>query len=177
MTFFVRGRGDRRTLLSAARIAVHSVNKVVPLANVATLDELVQASISGQRVRTTLLSLIAGAALFLAALGLYGVLAYSVVQRSAEIGIRMALGATAPQLFRMVLLDGMRPVIIGGAFGFAGAYAASSLIRSFLFGTVPADPPTYLQTVLILAAVSLFACAIPAMKAIHVDPMVSLRQQ
>jgi predicted permease len=175
VTFFVRGRGDRRTLLGAARLAVHSVNKVVPLANVSTLDELVQASISGQRVRTTLLSLVAGAALFLAALGLYGVLAYSVVQRSAEIGIRMALGATAPQLFRMILFDGMGPVIIGAAFGFGGAYAASSLIRSLLFGTVPADPPTYLLTVLLLTAVSVFACAIPAMKAIHVDPMVSLR--
>jgi ABC-type antimicrobial peptide transport system permease subunit len=71
----------------------------------------------------------------------------------------------------------MGPVALGAAFGFGGAYAASSLIRSLLFGTVPADPPTYLLTVLILAAVSLFACAIPAMKAIHVDPMVSLRRQ
>jgi putative ABC transport system permease protein len=177
VTFFVRGRGDQGTLLNAARTAVHSVNKVVPLANVATLDELVQASISGQRVRTALLSLMAGAALFLAALGLYGVLAYSVVQRSTEIGIRMALGAAAPQLFRMVLLDGMRPVIIGGAFGFAGAYSASRLIRSLLFGTVPADLPTYLTTVLILAAVCLFACAIPALKAIHLDPIASLRRQ
>jgi ABC-type antimicrobial peptide transport system permease subunit len=156
---------------------VHSVNKVVPLANVATLDELVQASISGQRVRTALLSLIAGAALFLAALGLYGVLAYAVVQRSTEIGIRMALGAAAPQLFRMVLLDGMRPVIIGGAIGFAGAYYASRLIRSLLFGTVPADPLTYLTTVLILAAVCLFACAVPALNAIHLDPIASLRRQ
>ena len=177
VTFFVRGRGNRPALLNVARIVVHSVNKVVPLANVAMLDELVQASISGPRVRTTLLSLIAGAALFLAALGLYGVLAYSVVQRSTEIGIRMALGASATQLFRMVVLDGMRPVIIGGVFGFAAAYAAGRLIRSFLFGTVPADPPTYLTTVLILMAVCLFACAIPAMRAIHVDPTVSLRQQ
>jgi hypothetical protein len=177
VTFFVRGRGDRRSQLSSARLAVHSVNKAVPLANVATLDELVQASISGQRVRATLLSLIAGGALFLAALGLYGVLAYSVVQRSAEIGIRMALGATAPQLFRMILLEGMGPVIIGAAFGLGGAFAASSLIRSLLFGTIPVDPLTYLTTVLILAAVCLFACAIPARKAIHVDPMVSLRRQ
>jgi len=170
-------RSDRRALLNAARFAIHSVNKVVPLANVATLDELVQASISGQRIRTAMLSLVAGAALFLAALGLYGVLAYSVVQRSTEIGIRMALGASAPQLFRMILLDGMGPVIVGATFGFAAAYAASSLIRSLLFNTVPADPPTYLLTVLILAAVSLFACAIPAMKAIQVDPVVSLRRQ
>jgi ABC-type antimicrobial peptide transport system permease subunit len=113
----------------------------------------------------------------LAALGLYGALAYSVVQRSTEIGIRMALGASPRQLFRMVLIDGMRPVIAGGAFGFAGAYSASRLIRSLLFGTVPADPPTYLTTVLILAAVCLCACAIPALKAIHLDPIASLRRQ
>lgn len=177
VTFFVRGRGDRHALMAAARLAVHSVNPVVPLANVATVGELVQASVSGQRIRTTLLCLVAGAALFLAALGLYGVLAFSVVQRSTEIGIRMALGASAPRLFRMILLDGMRPVIIGAVLGFVAAYAASGLIRSFLFGTVPADPPTYLLTALILVAVSLFACAIPAMKAIRVDPMVSLRRQ
>jgi predicted permease len=177
VTFFVRGRADRGALLSAARRAVHAVDPVVPLANVATLDELVQASLSGQRVRTMLLSLTAGAALFLAALGLYGVLAYSVVQRSAEIGIRIALGATGRQLFRMIVLDGMRPVVIGAAFGFAAALAASGLIRSFLFETVPTDPPTYLSTVLILAAVSVCACAIPAMKAIRVDPVVSLRRE
>jgi ABC-type antimicrobial peptide transport system permease subunit len=105
------------------------------------------------------------------------VLAWSVVQRSAEISIRMALGAPAPRLFGMILRDGMRPVIMGATIGFAGAYTASYLIRSLLFGTVPADPPTYLFTVLILAAVSLCACAIPAMKAILVDPMVSLRRQ
>ena len=176
VTFFVRGRGDRHALVTAARIAVHSVNKAVPLAKVATLDELVQASISGQRVRTLLLSLVAGAALLLAALGVYGLLAYSVVQRAAEISIRMALGASARRLVAMILLDGMRPVVVGAVFGFAGAYAASRLIRSLLFGIVPADRPTYLLTVLILATVSLCACAIPAIHAIHVDPMVSLRR-
>lgn len=177
VTFFVRGRGDPRLLLAAARLAVHAVDKTLPLTDVRTLDELVQASIGGQRVRTWLLSLIATAALFLTALGVYGVLAWSVVQRATEISIRMALGAPAPRLFGMVLRDGMRPVIIGATVGFAGAYAASYLIRSLLFGTVPADPPTYLLTVLILAAVSLCACAIPAMKAILVDPMVLLRRQ
>jgi putative ABC transport system permease protein len=177
VTFFVRGNGNRHALSGAARVAVRAVNKVVPLANVAMLDELVQASISEQRVRTALLSLIAGAALFLAALGMYGVVAYSVVRRSTEIGIRMALGASAPRLFRMILLDGMRAVILGAIVGFGAAYAAGGLIRSLLFGIVPADLPTYLLTILILAAVSLFACAIPAMKAIHADPMISLRRQ
>lgn len=177
VTFFVRGRGDPHSLLAAARRAVHSVDNAVPLTDIATFDELVQASISSQRIRTSLLSLLAGAALVLAALGVYGLLAWSVVQRSAEISIRMALGASAPRLVRMIVHDGMRPVIIGAIGGFAGAYAASWLIRSLLFGIVPADLPTYLFTVLILAAVSFCACAIPAMKASHADPMASLRQQ
>lgn len=176
VTFFVRGRGDRHALVAAARSAVHAVNRAVPLANIATLDELVQASISGPRVRTWLLSLVAGAALFLAALGVYGVLAYSIVQRSAEISIRMALGASARQLVGMILLDGIRPVAAGAVIGFAGAYAVGRLIRSLLFGTVPADPPTYLMTVVILAGVSLCACAIPAIHATRVDPMESLRR-
>ena len=176
VTFFVRGRGDRHALVTAARAAVRSVNRSVPLANVATLDELVQASISGQRVRTLLLSLVAGAALFLAALGVYGVLSYSIVQRSAEISIRMALGASGRRLVAMILFDGMRPVMIGCVLGFAGAYVASSLIQSLLFGIVPVDPPTYLLTVLILATVSLCACAVPAVHAIRVDPMASLRR-
>ena len=117
------------------------MDKSLPLTDIATLDELVQASISGQRVRTWLLSLVAGAALFLAA---------------TEISIRMALGAPAPRLFGMILRDGMRPVIIGATAGLGGAYAASYLIRSLLFGTVPADAPTYLLTVLILQG---FRCA------------------
>ena len=177
VTFIVRGYGDRQTLLTSARAAVHSINKAAPLIHVATLDELVQASISGQRIRTSLLSLFAGAALFLAALGVYGVLAYAVVQRSTEISIRMALGAPRRRLFGMIVLDGMRPVLTGAILGFAGAYAAGTLMRSLLFGTAPADPSTYLLTVLILTMVSLFACAIPAINAIRLDPMVSLRRQ
>jgi len=177
VTFVVRGPGDPNALRSAARVAVHSVNKVLPLTDVATLNELVRASISGQRIRTSLLALVAGAALFLAALGVYGVLAYFVVQRSIEISIRMALGAPTQHVFSMLLLDGMRPVVIGVLVGFAGAYAASTLIRSLLFDTVPADPVTYFVTVVVLTVVSLCACAIPAMKAIQVDPMVVLRQQ
>jgi len=177
VTFIVRGRSDPQALAAAARLAVHAVNKTLPLTDVASLNELVQASISAQRVRTSLLSLVAGAALFLAALGIYGVLAYSVVQRSTEISIRMALGASLPDLFGMILLDGMRPVVIGAAVGFVGAYAASSLIRSLLFGTVPADPTTYLLTGFILTAASLCACAIPAIRAIRLDPIIALRRQ
>ncbi len=177
VTFIVRGRGETRDLATSARLAVHAVNKDLPLTDVAGLDELVRTSVSAQRVRTSLLSLVAGAALFLAALGIYGVLAYSVVQRYTEIGIRMALGASLPELFGMVVADGMRPVAIGAAVGFSAAYGASGLIRSLLFGVVPADLATYLLTGLILAGVSLLACVVPAVRAIRVDPVVALRRQ
>jgi putative ABC transport system permease protein len=177
VTFIVRGRGDAHAILEAARSAVHSVNKFLPLTNAASLDELVQSSISGPRLRTSLLSSVAGAALFLAALGVYGVVAYSVVQRSTEISIRIALGASLLELFEMVIVDGMRPVMIGAALGFAGAYVASSLIRSLLFGVVPTDPAAYLWTAMILATVSLCASVMPAFRAIRMDPMIALRRQ
>lgn len=111
------------------------------------------------------------------ALGLYGVLAYSVTQRTTEIGIRMALGSSASQLFRLIVIDGLRPVLVGAIVGFGGAYAASLLIRSLLFDTVPADAPTYLLSGVVLALTSVAACTIPALKAISADPMVALRQQ
>ena len=177
VTFVVRGSGDRNTMAAIARAAVRSVNQLVPLEQVATLDDLVRASVSGPRIRTSVLSLLAVAALFLAALGLYGLLAYSVVQRSTEIGVRMALGASAQRLFGQIVVQGMRPVIAGAIFGLLAAYTAGYLMRSLLFGIVPADPLTYLLTTLVLAAVSLCSCAIPALRAIGQDPMVSLRQQ
>jgi predicted permease len=176
-TFMVRGQADRQTLEAVARSVVHAVNPRVPLENVATLDELVQDSVSAQRVRALVLSFVAVAALLLAALGLYGVLAYSVTQRTTEIGIRMALGSSTLRLFRLIVTDGMRPVIIGGLVGFAAAYVASLLIRSLLFGTEPTDVSTYLLTAFVLAGVSLLACMVPALRAIRVDPITALRQQ
>lgn len=176
-TFMVRGHVDRKTMETIARSVVHSVNSRVPLENVATLNELVQESVSAQRIRAMVLSFVAVAALLLAALGLYGVLAYSVAQRTTEIGIRMALGSPASQLFRLIVVEGLRPVLFGGVVGFAAAYFASLLIRSQLFDTVPADASTYLVSGVVLALTSVGACTIPALKAIRVDPMAALRQQ
>lgn len=176
-TFMVRGHLDRKTMETIVRTVVHSVNPRVPLENVATLNELVQASVSGPRIRAMVLSLVAIAALLLAALGLYGVLAYSVAQRTTEIGIRMALGSSASQLFRLIVIDGLRPVLLGGIVGFAAAYVASLLIRSLLFDTVPGDASTYVLSGVVLALTSILACVIPALKAIHVEPTAALRQQ
>jgi putative ABC transport system permease protein len=176
-TFMVRSRVDRKTVETIARSVVHSVNPRVPLEIVATLNELVQESESAQRIRTLVLSFVAFAALLLASLGLYGVLAYSVAQRTMEIGIRMALGSSALQLLRLIVIDGLRPAFFGGFVGFAAAYGVSMFIRSLLFNTVPTDASTYLLSGFVLALTSLLACTIPALKAIRIDPMAALRQQ
>jgi putative ABC transport system permease protein len=173
----IRGSADPDALIDAARREIHAIDKDLALTDVISLRNLVHTSVGDQRFRTTLLAGFAGCALFLAALGVYGVLAYSVAQRTREIGVRMALGASAAQLFRMVLRDGMRPVLVGSIVGLAGAYAVTGLIQSLLFGVAPVDPPTYLLTFAILATVALAACVVPASKAIRVDPLVSLREQ
>jgi putative ABC transport system permease protein len=173
----IRGSGNPDVLIAAARHEIHAIDKDLALTDFTTLRDLVHDSVGDQRFRTTLLAGFAGCALFLAVLGVYGVLAYSVAQRTREIGVRMALGASAAQLFRMILRDGMRPVLVGSIVGLAGAYAVTGLIQSLLFGVAAIDPPTYLLTFAILAAVALAACAVPASKAIRVDPLVSLREQ
>jgi len=173
----IRGSGNPDTLIAAARHDIHAIDKDLALTDVTTLRDLVHESVGDQRFRTSLLAGFAGCALFLAALGVYGVLAYSVAQRTREIGVRMALGASAAQLFRMTLRDGMRPVVAGSVVGLAGAYAVTGMIQSLLFGVAPADPPTYLLAFVILAAVALAACVVPAAQAIRVDPLVSLREQ
>lgn len=173
----IRGPTNPDALIAAARREIHATDKDLALTDITTLRDLVHESVGDQRFRTTLLAGFAGCALFLAALGVYGVLAYSVAQRTREIGVRMALVASAGQLFRMVLRDGLRPVFVGSIAGLAGAYAVTGLIQSLLFGVAPIDPPTYLLTFAILAAVALAACAVPASRAIRVDPLVSLREQ
>jgi putative ABC transport system permease protein len=123
-----------------------------------------------------LLSGFAAIALFLAALGIYGVLAYAVSQRTRELGIRLALGATRHELFALVVRQGMRPVLAGGILGIAGAFASSAVLKSLLFGVAAVDPATYAVAAATLTAVALAACAIPARRAMRVDPMVALRE-
>jgi len=119
----------------------------------------------------------AGIALFLAALGIYGVLAYFVSQRSRELGIRLALGAKPQALFRMVVRQGMRPVAVGAALGLAGAVALTTVMQSLLFGVTAVDPAAYALATVTLAAIALAACAVPALRATRVDPLVALRDE
>jgi putative ABC transport system permease protein len=177
MTFVLRVDSDPASLIASARREVHAVDKDLVLTQITPLTDLLRDSANEQRFRTTLLATFAGIALLLAALGVYGVLAYSVTQRTKEIGVRMALGAGTGRLFGMVVRDGFRPVLAGAVLGFLGAWMAAGLIRSLLFGVVPADPATYAVTIGILGLTALCACAIPAMRAIRVDPVISLREQ
>jgi putative ABC transport system permease protein len=177
MTFVLRGNDDPAALIAAARRKVRAVDKDLVLTQVTPLPDLLRESAGDQRFRTALLSAFAGVALLLAALGVYGVLAYSVMQRAKEIGVRMALGAGTARLFGMVLGDGLRPVALGAILGLGGAWLATRMIRSLLFGVAPADPSTYAFTIAVLAIAAVCACTLPAAKAIRVDPVVSLREQ
>jgi putative ABC transport system permease protein len=177
LTFAVRTTADPGSAIAAARRAVHAVDKDVALTGVATLKEVVRGSLSDQRFRTVLLSAFAAVALLLAAIGIYGVLAYFVTQRVRELGVRLALGARPSALFVMVVGQGLRPVVAGSIAGLAGAVGLAGLMKSLLFGIEPIDAPTYGVTTLALAAVAVAACAVPAFRATRVDPLVALREE
>jgi putative ABC transport system permease protein len=176
MTFVVRSSLDPASAIAAARAEVQAVDRDLALTSVTTLEQVVTDAIGDHRFRAVLLAGFAGIALFLAALGIYGVLAYAVSQRTRELGIRLALGAKRQELFAMVVRQGMRPVIAGGVLGIAGAVASSAVVKSLLYGVAAVDPATYGVAVVTLAAVALAACAIPATRAMRVDPMVALRE-
>jgi putative ABC transport system permease protein len=177
LTFVVRAAQSPDAVLSTARRTVAGVDKDLAITNVATLKDVVAGSMEGHRFRTTLLSAFAAVALLLAALGIYGVLAYFVSQRSRELGIRLALGARPRALFAMVVTQGMRPVAVGAALGLAGAVAITTVMQSLLFGVNPVDPVTYAVAAATLAVIALAACAIPALRATRVDPLVALRDE
>jgi putative ABC transport system permease protein len=177
MTFAVRSTLDPDTAIAVARQRVRSVDQDLALTSVTTLTAVVDESLGNPRFRTVLLSAFAGIALFLAALGIYGVLAYFVSQRSRELGIRLALGAHPSTLFRLVVGQGMRPVVAGALAGTAGAVALTSAMQSLLFGIQAVDPVTYGVSLALLAVMAAAACAIPALRAARVDPLVALRDE
>jgi putative ABC transport system permease protein len=177
MTFVVRSTLDEASIVAAARRHVQAVDPGLALTSVTTLTAVVDESLGDHRFRTALLSTFAAVALFLAALGIYGVLAYFVSQRSRELGIRLALGARPNAVFAMVIRQGMRPVAIGAIVGLGAALAVTTLMRTLLFGVTPLDPLTYAAAAAALAAVALTACALPAFRATRVDPLVALRDE
>jgi ABC-type antimicrobial peptide transport system permease subunit len=177
LTVLVRTSGDPMSLAAAVREQVRAVDKDVPVTHVQTMETVLGASVGQQRFSMLLVGLFAGLALVLSAVGIYGVMAYSVSRRSHEIGVRMALGAGAGQVLKLVLKDGMSLAFAGIAVGLLGAFALTRLMASLLFGIGAKDPMTFASVAVFLAAVALIACYIPARRATKVDPLIALRNE
>ena len=177
MTLVVRSSSGSAGMVSAVSNAVHMVDPDMPLRDIFTMDDLVANSISQQRFNMMLLGGFAALALLLAAVGIYSVLSYSVRQSVREIGIRLALGARLGDVLRGVVVEGMKPALLGAAIGAAGALALGRFVSSLIYDVRPSDPLTFLVVTILLAGVALLACVIPAYRATKVDPMVALRYE
>ncbi len=177
MFVVVRAAKDPMSLASAVRGAVRAVDKDQPAFKVLTMDQMLSDSLAQRRLSVTLLGVFAVVAMVLAAVGLYGVISYSVTQRTNEIGIRIALGAPRRDIFKMVVGQGMVLTLVGIGLGVGGALALTRVMSSLLFGVTPTDPVTFAIIPLILTAVALAACFVPARRATRVDPMVALRYE
>jgi predicted permease len=177
MTLIVRTATTPGGVASAVTNTVHQLDADMPMRNILTMDDVVATSLSQQRFDTLLLGAFAGLALVLAAIGIYSVLSYSVKRRVGEIGIRMALGARLGDVLRLVIIEGMKPTLLGLAIGVIAALAFGHVMSSLIYQIAPSDPLTFLTVAVLLAAVGFLATVIPAYRASKVDPMVALRDE
>jgi len=174
-TLVVRGAGEPRGLVEPVRAAVQAVDPNLPISNLRTVEEIVAGSLADRRLSVILLGIFAGLALFLAAVGIFGVLSYSVTQRAPEVGVRMALGAGKASVMGLILRQGMPPVLLGVAIGSAAALALTRLLESQLYGVSGTDPLILMATAAVLVVVALAASVLPTRRATRIDPIVVLR--
>jgi putative ABC transport system permease protein len=177
MLIAVRTAGAPTGVVPAITAQVRSMDANLPVADVRTMEDIVSDSVAEQRLTMTLLGVFAALALVLSAIGIYGVIGYMVVQRTQEIGIRMALGAARSELLRLVIGQAMRMALAGVALGVVGAFALMRVMQGLLFGVQPSDPLTFVAVSVTVALVALGASGIPALRATRVDPVVALRTE
>jgi ABC-type antimicrobial peptide transport system permease subunit len=177
MTLIVRTAGGPQPTVGAIRGELKNLDPDLPIYKVQTLDQIVSASVSQTRFPALLLSVFAGLALLLAAVGVYGVLAYTVEQSKHEIGVRMALGAPRAQILRLFLGQGVKWAILGGGAGLLAAFILVRFMRSMLFEVGPYDPGIFASGVAMLTIVVLMACYLPALRATKIDPMAVVRSE
>jgi putative ABC transport system permease protein len=176
-TLVIRTKNDPMSLAAPIRRVVAALDPEQPVARIATLDELLEASAAQLRFRTYLLGSFAGIALLLSAIGIYGLMAYTISRRTREIGVRMAVGARPLDILKLVFGQSMAMTMVGIAFGLLGAYSVMRVMKSLLFGVTTTDPLTFAAVTLLLSSVALLATYVPARRAMRVDPMVALRHE
>jgi len=177
MSLVIRSTVDPTSLIAAVRSAVTEIDKTVPITQIETMDRIVTESVMQPRFNMVLLILFSSIALLLSAAGIYGVTAYSVTQRTHEVGIRLALGAQLGDVLRLILKQGLAVIAVGIVIGLIAAFALTRLLRTLLFGVSATDPLTFIAISLLLAFVALVACYVPARRATKVDPLVALRYE
>jgi predicted permease len=177
MALVVRSTDDAAAHVSSLRSAVRMVDSTLPLYEVLTMEQALGADGAGTRFSTWLMSLLAATGLLLAAVGIYGVISYFVTQRTSEIGLRLALGATPRSVLIMVVRHGASLAVIGIVIGLIAALGATRAVRTLLFEITATDPPTYVVGGIALFGIALLACAVPAFRAVRVSPMQSLAEQ
>jgi putative ABC transport system permease protein len=177
LTFVVRTRTSPESLAGAVQRKVWSIDKSLPVSRLTTMDQVIADKLWRSRLTTLLLGIFATIALALAAVGIYGVISYSVRQRTQEIGIRMALGAESADVLKLTMVASMKPVLAGAGAGLALALAASRLMVTLLYGVSAADPYTFGAVTLVLLLSALLAAYLPARRATKVDPLIALRHE
>jgi putative ABC transport system permease protein len=176
-SFVLRERAAPLMSVPAVRDALHQVDPTEPLTEIETMNQVVSGSLKDWRFHATMLGIFGALALFIAAIGVYGVISYSIAQRTHEIGIRVALGAQRVDVLRLVISQGARLALAGIAVGVLAAIGLTRLMASLLYGVAPTDPLTFVGVAILLAIVALLACYIPARRAMRVDPMTALRHE
>jgi putative ABC transport system permease protein len=177
LTLVARATGDANSLVQPITAVVRQIDAEEPVRDVKTMENILSDSLSNERFNGQLLGVFAAIAMLLAAVGIYSLLAYAVRRRTREIGIRTALGAGLSDVVRMVVLEGLKPVIIGILIGIAGSLALSRILAGLVHGVSPSDPLTFSSVALLLAGIAVLASLVPAYRAAQVDPSLALREE